>query len=196
LIFHRLATGWSPAACPISLDKEITMTATTRASSTLIAVAAIVSVMIVAGAAGALAQNTNGGRGPFMQRGGPPQGGPDGPGGRFGRGGRGGPMGALGPIMRQANLTDAQRDQVRSIVESHRNEMQALAERARPAHEALQAALTSGTVDEATIRAKSAEIASVDVEMAVAQARIYAEVFQILTPEQQALVKKQRAIRD
>lgn len=102
-------------------------------------------------------------------------------------------MGALGPIMRQANLTDAQRDQVRSIVESHRDEMQALGERARPAHEALQTALSNGTFDEGTIRARSAEVASVEADMAVSQARVFSEVFQVLTPEQQAQVKKLQA---
>ncbi|OFW21988.1 MAG: hypothetical protein A3H97_02660 [Acidobacteria bacterium RIFCSPLOWO2_02_FULL_65_29] len=101
-----------------------------------------------------------------------------------------GALGPLGPIMRQVNLTDAQREQVRSIVESHRDEMQALGERARPAHEALQAAINSGMFDEGTIRARYAEVANVEADVAVAQARVYSEVFQILTPEQQAEVTK------
>ena len=171
------------------------MTATTRASLGFAAVTAFVSVLIVGAAAVALAQHTTGGPGPFMGRGGPPPpGGPGGPGGRFGgRGGPGGPMGAvgpLGPIMRQIDLTDAEREQVRSIVDSHRDEMQALGERARPAHEALQAALSNETFDEGTIRARSAEVASVEADMAVAQARVYSEVFRILTPDQQGQVKK------
>ena len=164
------------------------MTATTRASLSLGAAATFVAVLIVGAAAGALAQNTNDGPRPFMGRGGPP---PGGPGGRFG--GPGGPMGALGPLgplMRRADLTDAQREQVRAVVESHRDEMQAIGERARPAHEALQAALTNATFDEDTIRARYAEVAIVEADAAVAQARVYSEVFQILTPEQQAQVKK------
>ena len=102
-------------------------------------------------------------------------------------------MGALGPIMRQLDLTDAQRDQLRSIVESHRDEMQALGERARPAHEALEASLSNGTFDEGTIRARSAAVAIVEADMAVVQARVYSEVFQTLTPEQQAQVAKLQA---
>ena len=171
------------------------MTATTRARLGYTAATAFAAVLIVSAVAGALAQNTSGGPGPFMGRGGPSAQG--GPGGRFGgpggRGGPGGPMGALGPlgpIMRQVNLTDAQREQVRSIVESHRDEMQALGERARPAHEALQAAINSGMFDEGTIRARYAEVANVEADVAVAQARVYSEVFQILTPEQQAEVTK------
>ena len=174
------------------------MTATTRARLGYTAATAFAAVLIVSAVAGALAQNTSGGPGPFMGRGGPSAQG--GPGGRFGgpggRGGPGGPMGALGPlgpIMRQVNLTDAQREQVRSIVESHRDEMQALGERARPAHEALQAAINSGTFDEGTIRARYAEVANVEADVAVAQARVYSEVFQILTPEQQAQVTKLQA---
>ena len=170
------------------------MTATTRARLSLGAAAAFVAVLIVGAAAGALAQNTNDGPRPFMGRGGPTRGGP---GGRFGEpGGPGGPMGALGPLgplMRQANLTEAQRDQVRGVIDSHRDEMQAIAERARPAHEALQAALTSETFDEGTIRARYADVASVEADAAVARARVYSEVFQILTAEQQAQVKKLQA---
>ena len=174
------------------------MTATTRASLGFAAAAAFVAVLIVGAAAGARAQNTNGAAGPLVGRGGPQRNSQGGPGGRFGgRGGpggpMGGPMGALGPIMRQVNLTDAQREQVRSIVESHRDEMQALGERARPAHDALEETLSNGTFDEGTIRARSAEVATVEADMAVVQARVYSEVFQILTPEQQAQVAKLQA---
>ena len=45
-------------------------------------------------------------------------------------------------------------------------------------------AVTADTIDEALIRQKSAEVAAVDADMAVARARAHAEVFQILTAEQ------------
>lgn len=168
------------------------MAMTTRASFSLGVAATLLMVLIVGAAAGALAQNTGGRPGPFMAQGGPP---PGGPGGR-GPGGRGGPMGApgpLGPIVRQLNLSDAQQDQVRGIMQSHRDEMQALGERARTARQALQAALSSETFDEATVRARSADVAAVDADQAVLQARIYSETLQVLTPEQRAQAKKLQA---
>ena len=68
-----------------------------------------------------------------------------------------------------------------------------IAERNRPAHEALQQAITSGTVDEGTIRARSAEVAQGDADMAILQARIYAEAVRVLTPDQQTQLKKLQA---
>jgi Spy/CpxP family protein refolding chaperone len=182
----------SRGACPISLDKEIIiMTMTTRASVSLGIGAALFAVLIVSAAGGALAQNTGSGQAPSTQQ----RGGPGG--GRFGGpGGRGGPMGALGifgPMLRELNLTEDQQQRLRSIAESHRSDMQAIAERNRPAHEALQQAITSGTVDEGTIRARSAEVAQGDADMAILQARIYSEAIQVLTPDQQTQLKKLQA---
>ena len=116
-------------------------------------------------------------------------GGPDGP-GRFG--GPGGPMGILPMHGRDLGLTDAQRDQVKAIAESHKADWRALADRARTAHMALNQAVTTAPIDEALIRQKSSEVAAVDADMAVARARAYAEVFQILTPEQKEKVKSRR----
>lgn len=167
------------------------MTMTTRASVSLGLGAVFVAALIVSAAGGALAQNTSGGQAPSTQQ----RGGPGG--GRFGGpGGRGGPMGALGifgPMLRQLNLTEDQQQRLRTIAESHRSEMQAIAERNRPAHEALQQAITSGTVDEGIIRARSAEVAQGDADMAILQARIYAEAVQVLTPDQQTQLKKLQA---
>ncbi|MGE3956571.1 MAG: Spy/CpxP family protein refolding chaperone [Vicinamibacterales bacterium] len=130
--------------------------------------------------------------GPGVGRGGDVRGpgGPGGPGGR--RGGPGGP-GMLGPMMfRQLDLTSDQRERVRQIMDAHRDEQQAIGDRARKAHEALQDAIT-GTFDESAIRARSAEVAAVDADMAVAQARVFGEVYQILTAEQQQELKKIQA---
>ena len=125
-------------------------------------------------AAGAMAanQNTNGAQPPFRGgRGDRPMG--PGPGG----------FGMLGPIQR-LNLTDAQRVQVKGILDSHAEEFKALGERGRTAHDALQAAVNADPVDDAAIRQKSAEVAAVDADMAVTGAHVRAEVLQILTAEQ------------
>jgi Spy/CpxP family protein refolding chaperone len=129
---------------------------------------------------------------PFLnQRGGPGSGGPFG-----GRGGPGGPIGALGlppMVAERLNLTDAQKQQITSIVESRRDEVRTLADRGRTAREALEEAVTARTFDEATVRSRSAELAAVEVDMAVTRARIFAEVVQILTPEQRTQLDTLRA---
>jgi protein CpxP len=120
------------------------------------------------------AQNTSGGPGPFMGR---------------GRGGPGGPMGMMGPlspmIMNRLNLTDAQRSQITSVLQAHSSDIKAVGGRASVARKALEAAISAATVDESAIRARSADVATVEADMAVMRAQIRAEVWQILTPDQQ-----------
>ena len=121
--------------------------------------------------------------------------GPGGPGGR--RGGPGGPGGpdggALGPMMlERLDLTTDQRDRVRQILDSHRDEQKAIGDRAMKAHEALQEVVT-GSFDESAIRARAADVAAVDADVAVAQGRVYSEVFQILTADQQQKLTKLQA---
>jgi protein CpxP len=100
-------------------------------------------------------------------------------------------MGPLGGLpLRELNLTEAQREQVRVIVEQQAAQTRAIGERAGAAREALHAATTSASFDEGLVRARAAELAAVEADMAVARARIFADVFQILTPEQQAKAKE------
>lgn len=134
-----------------------------------------------------LAQNTNPDQRPFS--GGRGRGGPMGPGGRMGLG-PDGPLGMLRMLGPRLGLTDAQKDQLKAIAESHREEWKGLADRARTAHEALRAAIMADTVDDVTIRAKSAEAAAVEADLAVAAAHARAEAWQVLTPEQQAKAKQ------
>ena len=99
-------------------------------------------------------------------------------------------MGMLPMFGRQIGLTDAQRDQIKTIAASHKDEWKALGDRARTAHEALNDAVTADSIDEALIRQKSADVAAVDADLAVARAHAHADVFQILTAEQKAQVKQ------
>ena len=144
--------------------------------------AAAMTVGLVAGTYPS-AQNTDDPRGPSVER----RGGRGGP-GEFGR--PGGPM-WLGPrLAARLNLTDAQKEQLKSIRESHREELKALSDRARAARRGVQAAATAETLDEGLIRARAAELATIESDLVVARARIYAEVFRILTPEQQAQARE------
>ena len=122
---------------------------------------------------------------------GPGPGGPGGPGGFFGRG-PGGPGGPLA-LLRQLDLTDAPRAQVRQIMDSHADELKAIGERLREAHKAQDDLVTAPNLDESAIRAKAAEVGAIEADAAVLHARLHAEVFAILTPDQQAKAAELKA---
>ncbi|MGV3516970.1 Spy/CpxP family protein refolding chaperone [Luteitalea sp.] len=123
-----------------------------------------------------------------------------GPGGPGGRGGMmGGPLGALLGVhpdlpLSALNLTDAQREQVRTIMQSHRDEGQALVQKAQASMEALRKA-TDATVDEGAAAQQGQALGAVIAEAAVLRGRVRGEVFAILTPEQQAEANKIAADR-
>ena len=107
--------------------------------------------------------------------------------GAFGGGfhGRGGHRPGL-ELLRGLDLTDQQRQQVRTIMENHKSDFQQVRQKMRAAMEAQHAAATATPPDEATIRAKAAEVGAAQGDLAVLMTRVRAEVFQILTPDQQA----------
>lgn len=141
------------------------------------------AVLGLSAVAAVTAQGPGGGQPPFGRRGGP-----GGPGGRMG-----GPGGAIGIPLDRLNLTDAQRDQVKSVVDSHEAELRPLGEKTMTARRALEQAVTADTIDEGAIRAKAADVASVESDMAVARARVHADVLQVLTSDQRATLKELQA---
>jgi periplasmic protein CpxP/Spy len=118
-----------------------------------------------------------------------------GPGGPGMRGGPGGRFGMAGLPLRELDLTDAQREQVKTIMESHRADQQTIGGRMEAARKALGDAIAD-PFDEAAIRAKAAEVGAVEADAAVLQARIRGEVFALLTPEQVKKAKELRAEMD
>lgn len=93
-------------------------------------------------------------------------------------------------IAAHLNLTDAQKDQLKGVIDSHRDEWKGLGDRAMKARQALRTAVTADALDEGLIRTRAAELATIESDRAVAQARIHADVFRILTPEQQARARE------
>jgi len=136
---------------------------------TAMAIVAIVALIPVA------AQQARGGRGPGI-------GGPGGPGGD-GRGGRGGPGGGLS-IVHQLNLTDQQREQVKSIMEGQREQ--------RPdanmmeLQKQLRAAVFADSPDLGKIEQLKTAIASAEAAMLSARIDTELKINQILTAEQRA----------
>jgi protein CpxP len=125
--------------------------------------------------------------------------GPDGQGrpgmtGRRGPGGPGGP-GGLGLPLRGLDLTDTQREQVRTAVAGHQAEFDAIRTRMRTARAALHAAVTADTFNEAAVRETSVEVAAVEADGAVLRAKVHSEVWALLTPEQQQKARQLQAER-
>ncbi len=65
----------------------------------------------------------------------------------------------------------------------------------RTAQRALQDAVDQTPVNESLVRQRAADVAAVQADGAVLRARVHAEVFQVLTPEQQQKAKDLRAQR-
>jgi periplasmic protein CpxP/Spy len=117
----------------------------------------------------------------------------------------GGPFGGFGfggfhdrpglALLRGLDLTDQQRQQVKTIRQNHKSDFQQVHERLRTALEAQHAAAMATPVDEATIRAKAADVGAAEGDLAVLMSRVRTEVFQILTPEQQQKAQELQAQR-
>jgi Spy/CpxP family protein refolding chaperone len=119
-------------------------------------------------------------------------------GGKYGKtaiGGRAvmpfGPLGAVRRGLAQLGLSDDQKQQIKSVFQDRRTELKDLRQQMRQARRAVAEAIASDE-GEAAIRAKSAELAKVQADLAVLGAKIRKQVFAILTPEQQAKAKELR----
>ena len=154
--------------------------------------AGFVAAVLAAGSALVVAQDGQmPRRGPAMGRGGPP------PGGMRGPGGPGGPMGmGTGSGFRELDLTDEQKAQVTSIVDSHQAEFKAVGEKMHAAREGMQALLEADTLDEAAVRAKSVEVAAAEADAAILGAKVRTQTVQVLTSEQLAKLKELQASRN
>jgi Spy/CpxP family protein refolding chaperone len=126
---------------------------------------------------------------------GPDGGGRPGPGGRGGRGGPGGP-GDLGLPLAQLNLTDSQREQVRELTRQRQQNGEQIQQRLRAATDARRAAMDAVPVNEGAIRATTADLVAAETEAAILQAHLRADVFALLTPEQQEQARKLQAARE
>ena len=126
-----------------------------------------------------------------QQRQGRGPGGPGGPGMR----GPGGPMG-FGPGFRNLDLSDDQKAQLKKIAEARRSDFEAAGQKVRAAREGMRALVEADSINESAIRAKSVEIAAAEADVMILNAKVRQESLQVLTSEQQAKLKEQRAARE
>ena len=110
------------------------------------------------------------------------------PGGRF-RGGPG-PREGLGPL-RDLNLTDDQKAQIKKIQDSFRESNKVLFDQLRTLHGSEPDPM-SGTFDEAAVRAAAEARAKIQVELEVSHAKMMSQVASVLTAEQKAQLAARR----
>lgn len=109
-------------------------------------------------------------------------------------GGRGGP-GGPGLAIRELNLTDAQREQVRAIRERSQEQTRAVHQQLAQLLQKQRDAVEKIPVDEALITSATQDLVQAQVDVAIQDARLNAEIWAVLTPEQQAQATKLKAER-
>jgi protein CpxP len=112
-----------------------------------------------------------------------PAGGPRGP--------RPGPRDGLGPFARDLNLSDDQKAQIKKIRDSFQESTKTLHDQLRTLHESEPDPL-GGTFDEAAVRAAAEARAKVEIELAVAHAKMMSQIAAVLTSDQKAQLAAKR----
>jgi periplasmic protein CpxP/Spy len=87
-------------------------------------------------------------------------------------------------IARELNLTEAQKTQVKTLLESAHATMASLHQKMDDAHKQLEAATANGQFDEAQVRSLAAQQAQGMVETIVEHERMKSKIYSLLTPEQ------------
>ena len=116
-----------------------------------------------------------------------------GPGHAMGRGFGGPGMRMFGRLGKELGITDAQRQQIKTIMQQHREEIGPLAKTALDAREALMDAARNNA-DDGTLQQKATDLGTAESQLALARAKVQGQIFtQVLTADQQ---KKALALRD
>ena len=107
-----------------------------------------------------------------------------GPHGPFGHFGGFGPFAGHHQALRQLDLTDEQKTQVKGILKSHREEFHASLEKLRTLHQTVGKIAHQQEIDEAAIRAAVGQAVGPLGDLVVLHVRVRQEIDAVLTPEQ------------
>ena len=91
---------------------------------------------------------------------------------------------AIGFLTDYLSLNEAQQAQAKDILAKEKPTLDSLSQQMKQGHEALKQLETSGTFDEAKVRAVASQQSQTMTELIVEKARIHSQLFQILTPDQ------------
>jgi periplasmic protein CpxP/Spy len=98
----------------------------------------------------------------------------------------------LGFFSKALNLTDEQKTQMKAIMQKEHPTMKPLKQQERQIDQQLRQ-YVEGTFDPAKVQALAAQKAQVQVQLTVAETRVHNELYQLLTPDQQAKLKEMEA---
>ncbi|MGH9882871.1 MAG: Spy/CpxP family protein refolding chaperone [Pyrinomonadaceae bacterium] len=87
-------------------------------------------------------------------------------------------------IARELNLNEAQKAQIKTLLEAGHTTMALLEQKMDDAHKQLELATANGQFDEAQVRAIATQLAQLMAEKIVEHERIKSKVYSLLTPEQ------------
>lgn len=93
---------------------------------------------------------------------------------------------------KKLDLTDAQQTQIKAIMQKEHSAIKPLFQQSHQI-ELQMRQYAEGTYDEAKVRTLATQKAQVEAELEVQKTRIHNEMFQILTPDQQAKMKEMEA---
>ena len=93
------------------------------------------------------------------------------------------------------NLTDAQQQQMKDIMQKEHATLKPLMQQLHQTHQQLRQ-YEQGAFDEAKVRTLATQQAQAEVELTVQKTRIHSELFQVLTSDQQAKMKEFQARRE
>ncbi|MBK5274552.1 MAG: Spy/CpxP family protein refolding chaperone [Desulfuromonadales bacterium] len=99
-------------------------------------------------------------------------------------------------MAKELHLTPQQKQQIKDIFAKNRSSAQPLMKQLMTERRSLRNLVQADTIDEAGIRAQSANVAAVQADLAVNRAHVAQEMRAVLTPEQIAKSRELQAQRD
>lgn len=101
----------------------------------------------------------------------------------------------MGFFAKQLNLTDEQKTQMKAVMQKEHPAMKPLFQQQHQIDQQLRQ-YVEGTFDQAKVQALATQKAQIQAQMTVAETRIHNELYQLLTPDQQAQLKQLQANRE
>ena len=98
-----------------------------------------------------------------------------------------------GLMLGALDLSDAQKEQIKSLMSANRAATEPYRNQLRDSAKAMRDATANGQFDETQVRAIAQAQAQANVELMVAGEKTKAEIFKVLTPEQRAKLEERQA---
>ncbi len=98
----------------------------------------------------------------------------------------------MGFFSKALNLTNEQKTQMKAIMQKEHPAMKPLKQQEHQIDQQLRQ-YVEGTFDQAKVQALATQKAQVQVQLTVAETRVHNELYQLLTPDQQAKLKEMEA---